>query len=204
MTNSAEPSLATLLDRLRREVDESVLAATIDEPIDRVVDETPAQNQRAEAFSVEGFHRMLTRLVQRIYREALPVPRTLTDEQSFAIGLNWLENHYVSQGARGYAAAMLDAADENWDGIHLVCRALADAMKQEFRRMKVSALLTRILAPFDWRRRIALVHACFDHCKELLPATMTALPPAQLVDELPAILLLVLSLEQPIRTNALT
>ncbi len=135
--------------------------------------------------------------------ERVSAPRRLTDEQALACGFDWLEKHYVSRETRGYAAAVLDAMEEPWDGIFLVCRALADVMKQEIRRQMVAGELVRLLAPFGWSDRVHLVRECLTRLELVLPEQLRTLPPAQLVDELPGLILLVFSANQPLLPRAL-
>ncbi len=201
MTNSQIPPISQLIERLREETDNIKLAAAIDDSIDAAVEAVIASADEGNEFTIKRFHATVTNLAQRIGEQAMPAHRRLTDEQAFACALQWLEKHYISRETRGYAAALLDAMEEPWDGIHLVCRELAEAMKQEIRWQVVSGALTRLLAPLEWRHRVDLVRDCLTEFRSILPAGLTALPPEQLVDELPQIILVVLSIDQPIRSG---
>lgn len=203
MTNSKAPDLEHLLACLRRDADDAVFSATIDDPIDAAVGSANDSGDESGDFSIEAFHAAVSRVVQRIYEQALSAPRRLTDEQALACGFDWLEKHYVSRETRGYAAAVLDAMEEPWDGIFLVCRALADVMKQEIRRQMVAGELVRLLAPFGWSDRVNLVRECLTRLELVLPEQLRTLPPAQLVDELPGLILLVFSANQPLLPRAL-
>lgn len=203
MMNSRAPDLEHLLACLRRDIDDAVLSATIDDPIDTAVGGAIGSGDDSGEFSIEAFHAAVSRVVQRTYEQALLAPRRLTEEQALACGFDWLEKHYVSRETRGYAAAMLDAMEEPWDGILLVCRALAEAMKQEIRRQMVAGELVRLLAPFGWSDRVNLVRECITRLGLVLPEQLRTLPSAQLVDELPGLILLVFSAKQPLLPRAL-
>lgn len=179
-SSCARTRAARVVSELKRLLDETRLAAVIDEPIDRVAE--ALRHECAEANVVAGLHEVAARFVQRLHAEALPGKRELSAAQALDEAIALLERGYAGRAANSYFEAVLDATDESHAGIELVLARMADAVKAQRRALYVRWLIARHVDPADWELRCSLASLLLERCKLFLPPQLQACSPEQLAD----------------------
>jgi len=130
--------------------------------------------------------RIIAQVVERVYR-ALKIPMTLIDPLAQAISL--LESGYESGAyGPGYVPALLDAGDQTGEGVPGVVRALGELLKENQKRLHVSSVFAAHLPLGDWRLRCEIVKLLLADYQAFIPEALARCAPAQLVDEIPALL----------------
>ena len=135
--NTAPPK--KIIDRIVALLDEKYLKHLIDDPIDAAVRQL--QFTPEKAFSHRVFHRAISKLVGYIYEHTFQMKLHLSQPLDEAIFL--LEQYYQNGLVRGYAAALLNAADEKRDGLDRVLTRLVEIIKAREREKYIYSGSTR-------------------------------------------------------------
>lgn len=171
-------------------IDPGRIKRQFDDPIDRAA--TDFDCEPICPISHKAFHRVIARFVEEIYGMALGAAWRLADPLAEAIGL--LEASYRSPtwGA-GYVAALLDANDPAEGGIRTVLTGLADSIKEIERRKYTTGVFLRRLAGCSWQLRCEMVRVLLEDYRPFIPERLGQCAPAQLADEIPSLLAMLLS-----------
>lgn len=138
------------------------------------------------------FHRTVAGFVEQVYDKGLATSWMLTDPLAEALWL--LENGYESAVyGTGYVAALLDANDPAEGGIQTVLTGLAELIKDIERQKYIRAVFARYLHGCSWALRCEIAQVLLEDYRAFLPERLGKCAPAQLADEIPSLLLMLLS-----------
>jgi hypothetical protein len=152
MRNSCrDGSLEAWLRRMCESLDEEALRRTIDDPLD----EAAAGFQRDETACT--YHRQLLDVtgcfVAHLYRNALPVPVHMTEEQARAEALYILESGYPSESGERFDDAYSHAIDPLFDGVAQVLDTVKEIIRARLHQDYLEGILETELGPLDWRTK---------------------------------------------------
>ena len=167
-------------------LDESVLQQKINEPVARAV--KTFQHQEEFPISHKVFHRIIGDFTRHIYEHGLKAYWKMSLVGPVATGISLLENHYHGTYAHGYAAARLDAIDPGQQGIGLVLHRLAESIKTIEREQYTHWIFARYLQSAPWELRCVIARILLDRYQAFLPIQVRQCPPAQMADQIPAII----------------
>ena len=191
MNTDARAEGKRIADRLLADLDEDRLRRELDDGIDEAVsgyvrDAVPVRSQKV-------FLDVIADFVRHLYESGLRVPRILTSTQARADAIAQLEQHYPRTSDSGYEEALLDATSSGDQGMELVLAHMAEIIKLReriaYKRWVFSDHLTRC----SWTTRCAIAEYLLDRCAPLLPPRLAGCHPAQLADEIPALIAIELS-----------
>ena len=149
----------------------------------------------------KDFHRIVAGFVEQVYDKALGASWMLTDPLAEAIWL--LENGYESAVyGTGYVAALLDANDPAEGGIQTVLTGLAELIKDVERLKYTRAVFTRYLHGCSWRLRCEIARLLLEDCWPFIPERLDNCAPAQLADEIPSLMSMLLSTDLILQQRA--
>jgi hypothetical protein len=138
------------------------------------------------------FHRIIADFVEQVYDRALTASWMLTDPLAEAIWL--LETGYQSAVyGTGYIAALLDANDPAEGGIQTVLTSLAESIKGIKRQEYTRAVFIRYLHGASWHLRCEIARALLEDFRAFAPERLGKCAPAQLADEIPSLILMLIS-----------
>ncbi len=178
-----------VLDAILGDLDEGHIHKRIDEPIETVVREfTEGLDCCVEP---RAAREVFAQLVECVYRDGLRAPWKVADPAATALML--LENHYRGLQSEGYYAAVLDATGPAMGGTTFVLTQLAEIIRTKERQEYVDAVFTRRIDPSNWRLRREIVEILLERYQLLLPPELLDCAVWQLVDEIPDMVLYILS-----------
>jgi len=187
MTSSRSDARAdNAVGRILVLLDESRVRGEIDNPIDAAA-ETFVYDE-GEAASHQKLHQVLASFVQHVFRNGPRPPQELSLAQAGAEAIALLETGYSSH-ASGYDAALVDAMNPRHDGVNLVLAQLAEIIKVNERRKYTQWVFASALEPLTWAQKCRVAEVLLDHLRPFLPPEMRCCVAAQVVDELPALIL---------------
>ena len=188
MTNSearrAATALATALDLLAAER----IWRAVDEPIDRAVASFAVE--ALPGSSARDFKAIIGEFTRHLYAHGLRLPQRLTAAQGLAEANHILERIYNDPQTGGYEAALLEAGGQGWEGVAQVLGRIAEAIKAAERHAHAEWVIVRWLTPRDWTTRCEIVRLLVERFGESLPPDVRQCPPAQLVGEIPEMILM--------------
>jgi len=178
-----------VLDTILQDLDESRIRKRIDEPIEMVFREFM---ERLEGcVELPAASEIFAELVQRIYRDGLRAPWKVADPDATALTL--LEKYYGGPEDKGYYVAVRDATGLALGGLTHVLTQLTEIIRTKERQEYVDAVFTRRIDPSNWRLRCEVVEILRERYRPLLPPDLLDCAVWQLVDEIPGIVLRILS-----------
>lgn len=178
-----------VIDDITASLQEAVIKARIDEPIDKAAKEF---NYRVEKLmDYRHIHKILSDFVNHLYTIGLKSNWIISDP--LAETLLILDTHYQGASSHGYAAAMIDATSQGGGGLELVLSQLAQIIKTTERQKYINGVFTRSLNPADWYLKCHIVRQLLKHYHVILPASLGECMPEQLVDEIPHLISLILN-----------
>ncbi len=177
------------LDAILADLDENRIRKSIDKPIEAVFCAFVERLQSSVELPAAG--ELFAQLAGAIYRDALRAPWKVTDPQGTAMML--LERHYKGPQSIGYHAAVADATRPTIGSLTLVLTQLVEIIRTKERQEYVDNVFTRHLDPSNWRLRCEIVEILRERYPSLLPLDLLACEVWQLVDEIPAMILRILS-----------
>ena len=178
-----------VLDAILEDLDESRIRTQIDEPIETVLHEF---NDCVERYAESRTAReVFSQFVQCVYRDGLRAPWKVADPNATTLML--LENHYRGLQSEGYHAAVLDATGPAVGGMTFALTQLAEIIRTRERQEYVDTVFTRRIDPFNWRLQREIVEVLLERYRPWLPPQLLDCATWQLVDEIPAMVLHLLS-----------
>lgn len=182
-----------IIDQTAAMLDEILIQQRIDGPIDRVlqsfcVHDRPARNH-------EELHATVTRFVIRLYAEAMPIRREMSDSQARDEAIEILEHAYEGTHANGYHAALVDATDPAQAGLPLVIARVAEGLKAQQRQSYLRSVAVRQIESVDWHTRSIMAGVLIERYAERLPLELRQFDPDQLADHVFALLKIALDIE---------
>ena len=166
-------------------LDQRLIKSRFDEPVAKAAE----QFEFEATFPIThiAFHKIISGFVEYIYENAFGASWMLTDPLAEAMFL--LENHYRSEiYGTGYTAAILDADDTAESGIQTVLSGLAEAIKDVERQKYVRGVFAWHVLGADWNLRCEIARILLEDYKLFMPERLCKCVPAQLVDQIPAIM----------------
>ena len=197
MTRSAE-ACARAEETIRQITvlwDEAYLAQRVDDPVEKVLHEFEIADDSASSH-VE-FHRIIAAFVRRLYQEVPSCGRMLSPSQAHDEAIALLEQAYGPMGGNGYDDAVLEAADPAQPGLILILALLAETVKMRWRERYLRWITARHIDPSDWHMKCAMAALLVRHCRQWMPPASRHLLPEQLVDSLPELLSIHLTMNPP-------
>lgn len=168
-----------IIEELIRLLDTERMGTEIDGPIDRVLE---AFTIAEEPFSNEFFLQSISRFIQLLHRDALPLRRNLDEGEARDEAISVLRN-YRGQGNVGYEAALFDASREERGGIDGVLTRIADLFKQAEREKKTNRILSTSPISSNWQLKRRVVETLVGRLGEFLPGFLRDKPVGQLCED---------------------
>jgi hypothetical protein len=187
MTSSDHrPAAGSAIDRIVELLDEDRLHQIVDDRVDAAV----ASFRLPQLPNVTHglFHRVLGDFVVHVHEHGLPVPKKLSHRQALAEAIALLDAGYEGIRCYGYEGACMDAMDPELDGMVLVLSGLTEVVKAMEREKYVRSIFAEALAPLDWQDRCRVAETLLKRLKAFLPPELLRCTPAQLADEIPALI----------------
>ena len=178
-----------VLDRIFRHLSEDHIRKRIDEPIEAVLQDFTGRLEKSGENSTPP--EVFSEFVRRVYTDGLGAGWHVVNAVATSLGL--LEGHYQGLWSEGYCAAVLDATDSNMGGLGFVLAQLAEIIKTKERQDYVQAVFASQIDPSDWHLRCEIVKVLLDQYGPLLSPMLRQCPPPQIVDEIPALALAIIS-----------
>lgn len=166
---------------------ETLIKSRIDDPIDKAANEFNCQVKKP--VDHRQIHKILSDFVSQLYVAGLKSDWIISDP--LAETLLILDSHYQGPSSNGYAAAMIDATDEQGGGLDMVLAHLAEIIKTIERQKYVNGVFTSYLDPADWYLKCQIVRQLLKQYNAILPASLQECMPQQLVDEIPHLISLI-------------
>lgn len=185
------------LERILALLDETRVRNEIDEPIDAAVaafgfEEEPSVSHRR-------FHQIVSGFVQHVYRHGVAPHQELSSAQASAEAIALLEGSYRGAQARGYDAALLDAVNPRHSGTDVVLAQLAEIIKDNERRKYTHWVFATSLGGLAWSDRCRVAEHLLNRLQPFLTPQLQRCIAAQLVDEIPALIVTHLSSDALLR-----
>jgi len=188
---SSQPSkqpqeiIEAIMDRL----DERVLKRLIDEPVDKAVQNFKYENK--EQIDHRQIQKILSGFAAHIYKEGLKSSLTQDDFLPFTISL--LDRYYQGNFSNGFTAAILDAANGKEEDVKIVLQRMAEIIKTTEREKYISGIFKTNIDISDWHLRCRIAEFLLARYEPHLIPALQKYPPAQLVDEIPYLLSIIIS-----------
>ena len=184
MTDSSKNNLAEeIVDKIVTELDEKLISARIDEPVERARKSfTPI---RADNCDNRSIHMILSDFYKAAREEIYRGKTTTCDCLTEVLAL--LERHYQGNLSNGYVAAMMDSRQGDND-MHIVLHRLADIIKTTERQKYICGVFSTFIDPNNWQLKCRIVEILQRRYKQILPPNILDCEPEQLVDEIPALI----------------
>jgi len=174
-----------IIQIITAQLDDELLKGRFDDPIGAVVRQFDCRVDRPVGHT--AFNRTIARFVEQVYEQGLRSPTSLIDPLAEAISL--LDNGYQSGSyGPGYIAALLDANDGAEEGVRSVVVALGESIKDRERSKYVQSVFASHLPMGDWHLRCEIVKTLLEDYQAVIPERLRQCAPAQLVEQIPAIL----------------
>lgn len=180
---SPEKTFDTISALLSREK----LFEQVDERLDQAV--KTFQLGLKGPLSSSSFNEVITEFIRHVYLLGLPLPRRLSKPEALSEAVFLLHRYYRGGHTEGYDGALLDAMDDNLEGLELVLSRLGETLKELERNKYVNWVLVDQLERLDWETKRRVVVTYLKKYGDFLPAKLTELDPARLVDHSHALIL---------------
>jgi len=174
----AEGLLQEVVERLT----DPLLSTRIDAPLERAMDTFSFVSP--ETWTGSEFDSTLILLVQHLHLHAADPSRRTPPHEAFAEGRSMIAESYVSQGGRGYDAALVDVAEEGTETFDAVIDCVVDAYRERKKRTSVDWVIHCAVAPLDWQQRCRMASALMRAGKDDLPKAVLDSQPARFADNL--------------------
>ena len=200
MTNSdptadAEPTIQHVL----RLLDPSRVHTRIDVPVDAAAAHVEVPQGVSLAPAV--FNDLIAVTVKTIFAAALVPPRQLTAQQALSEGIFFLNQARGTPDASGYEMSLCEAQSRQHSDASWVVAVLADLIKRRERAAYTRWVLVSHLLSRDWAFQCCCVQAVLDQNRAILPQSILAFQPSQLVQALPSLLALCMTPRQVLDTS---
>jgi len=175
-----------VIRRIESRLDPHLVRRLLDDPIAEVTDHYECRAEHP--ITQEIFLAIVSDFAKQVYDRALHAGWTLRDPRAKAISL--LEGYYRSAAyGVGYSAAVLDAEDPAQGGIRTVLAGLAQSIRNIEYAEYARYVFKRNLSGRDWRLRCEMARILLDDYRAFLPQRLSRCAPAQLVDQIPSLIL---------------
>lgn len=182
----ARETIATIM----LELDPDRIKKWFDDPIGKAAREFDCEP--ICPITYKEFHRIVADFIEHVYDKALGASWMLTDPLAEAIWL--LEAGYQSAVyGTGYIAALLDANDPAEGGIQTVLTGLAELIKGIRRQEYTRAVFARYLGGCNWHLRCEIARFLLEDYRAFIPKRLGKCAPAQLADEIPSLISMLIS-----------
>jgi hypothetical protein len=175
------------VDRVLGLLGEEKLLAEIDQRLNEAVQ--AFRMELAVPISATSFGEIVSDFIRHVYQRGLPLPRRLSKPEAFAEAVFLLDNYYSGGYTEGYTGALLDAMDQNLQGLELVLSRLGEYIKEIERGKYINWVFADHVDRLDWDGKQRLVIEYLGQYGDLLPANLRELHPARLVEHLHALIL---------------
>ena len=175
-----------IIDRITAMLDASQLQALIDEPIDRAAAAFPAD--LSQPCSHTRFHSLIGQFMRHLYDNNMACMRRLSEAEARAEAVSLLDQAYESPHAKGYHAALLDAADPSHAGMEIVLTSLTEIIKARMRQAYTRWALARCIDPADWPAQCAMAAVLLRRYSAIRPPQLLQSSPAQWAGRVPELL----------------
>jgi hypothetical protein len=190
MSSDLEKRAREIVTTIMVELDPDRISKRFDNPIAQAAKEFDCEPTCPIAH--KEFHRIVAVFVKQVYDKALGASWMFTDPLAEALWL--LENGYESAVyGTGYVAALLDANDPAEGGIQTVLTGLAELIKDIERQKYIKAVFARYLHGCNWALRCEIARVLLEDYRPFLPERLGKCAPAQLADEIPSLILMLIS-----------
>jgi hypothetical protein len=186
------------LERLARETIAMIMLKLdpdrIKSRFDNPVDKTSMEFDYEPTYPIthKEFHRVIAGFVKHVYEKGVAVSWMPADPLAEAIWL--LEAGYRSAVyGTGYIAALLDANDPAEGGIQTVLTGMAESIKGIKRQEYTMAVFARYLHGCSWHLRCEIARVLLEDYRAFMPERLGKCAPTQLADEIPALVLMLIS-----------
>lgn len=192
MTNSEFKHKAQqIIKNILEITDEDYLYRYIDRPIEETFEKF--EFDRKIPMTHKQFIHTASELLRQIYRKSLSPQQIITASQARAEVLIILEKGYQSARDHGYDAAFLDASDTLNNGLASVLSQLVELITTRARDRHIKWIYATHLEMIDWKTKCLVAEIMLDHWKPFLPQCILSCSPAQLADDLPHLIDVLLS-----------
>ena len=189
------------IERIMAELEPDRIKSRFDDPIAKAAKEF--DYEPICPITHKEFHRIVAGFVEQACDKAVGASWMLTDPLARAIWL--LETGYQSaEYGIGYTAALLDANDPAEGGIQTVLTSLTESIKGLKRQEHTTAVFTRYLHGCSWRLRCEIARVLLEGHRAFLPERLGKCAPAQLADEIPSLISMVISSDSVLHQMALS
>ena len=178
-----------VLDSIFKQLNEDHISKRIDEPIDTVLQDFTSRLLNSDENRTPS--KVFSEFVRCVYADGLKAGWHVVNSEATSLSL--LEDHYRGLWSDGYCAAMLDATNSTMGDLGFVLAQLAEIIKTKERQEYIQAVFTRQIDPSDWHLRCEIVKVLHDRYGPLLSPTLQECPPSQLVDQIPALSIAIIS-----------
>lgn len=166
----------TILDLLSPEK----IYRVIEYPIDAI--SRGLQINMDESLTHKVFNRVVAGFVQRIYGEALRLPRRFSIHEALAEGIDLLNRYSAVEGPDRYGSILGLALTGTPDDLKAVLMQLAEIIKDNERRKYVRWVFVCHFRTLEWNRQCDIVAAYRERMSSYMTAEVLRLKPEQLVE----------------------
>lgn len=192
MTNSesSHPTTERIIRRIAELMEASHLEALIDGPVAEAL--AKFDGEADAPYDHRQFHELIGEFVRRVHDHGPACSRRLTSAEARAEAIALLAQGYEGAHARGYDAALVDAADPDGPGVQLVLWRLAEILKEQLKQAYARWVFVRHVSLADWPSRCDLAEAVLNRYSYCLPLSIRGGPSDRWADLVPELLSLCL------------
>ncbi|MCL5808102.1 MAG: hypothetical protein M1418_06090 [Deltaproteobacteria bacterium] len=176
MSQNGGKVIETILDLLSPER----IYREIEYPIDAI--SGGFQINMDESLTHTVFNRVVSGFVQRIYGEALRLPRRFSTDEALAEGIDLLNRYSAVEGPDRYGSILGLALTGNPDDLKAVLMQLAEIIKDIERRKYVRWVFVCHFRTLEWKRQCCIVATYRERMSPYMTAEVLRLKPEQLVE----------------------
>lgn len=167
-----------LLMHVSRLLSDETITRLIDDPIDRVTVDFLKEDY--SSLSDRQFMEVLQRYIDRLTASSGFFGGRCKPFQTSMQTVDLLSTLYQGTHSQGYAGALDDFSNPQYDGVNLVICKLAESIKSFMKQQYQSWVKTRFIDSLDWDTKRALAEMLYNQKKSELPPDMQQLPLARL------------------------
>lgn len=156
------------------------ILAEVDQPIDQAIQ--VFQLETEGPLSHPRFNQIVTEFVRHVYQIGIRLPRYLSNTEALSEAVFLLERHYQGGYTMGYDGALLDAMDQNLEGLEWVLYRLGESVKEVERNKYINWVFAAHVDCLDWETRRRVVITYLDRYGEFLTLRLREISPGRLVE----------------------
>jgi hypothetical protein len=190
MNSNHEKLTRETIAMIMLKLDPDQIKSRLDNPIDKASREF--DYEPTCPITNKEFHRIIANFVAHLHDKTAAISWVPADPLAEAIRL--LETGYQSAiYGTGYTAALLDANDPAEGGIQTVLTGLAESIKGIKLQEYTTDVFARYLHGCSWYLRCDIARVLQEDYRAFLPEKLGKCVPAQLVDETPMLISMIIS-----------